>query len=371
MISEVDEKIERLLRVCSERKVGGILINTQPNFAWLTAGATNGVDSTRENGVGTLFIRADGRRFVLANKIEMARLLEEELHGLNYEPVEFAWEAEKGNPSLVAEMAQQLSNGNSSLGADFSHSSVIALEGPIAQHRYQLTDDEISRFRELGADAGRAIGEMARTLTPGQSETEIASLAVSALARVGATSIVTLVAADERLKRYRHPVPKEVKWKNVVMVVVCARRRGLVASLTRLVCAGKKLDDFARRIQASAIVNAKLFAATLPGTNGSQLYQVAADGYAEAGFPGEQNLHHQGGAAGYRTRDWVAHPQSTDVVLNRQAFAWNPSVTGSKVEETCIAFDNGVEIITASPDWPTIRIKEAGTEYLLPDALEL
>src|SRR5258705_3760602 len=79
-------------------------------------------------------------------------------------------------------------------------------------------------------------------------------------------------------------------------------------------------------------------AATQPGSSGSDLYRVAARAYAEAGFENEERLHHQGGATGYRTRDWVAHPACRERVQVNQAFAWNPSVTGTKVEDTCIAF---------------------------------
>ena len=155
------------------------------------------------------------------------------------------------------------------------------------------------------------------------------------------------------------------------MLVTCARRQGLVASLSRIVCAGDVPEELKRRMNASARVNAKLLAATRPGTLGSELYRVAADAYAEEGFPGEERLHHQGGGAGYRTRDWVAHPASTETVQNNQAFAWNPTVTGSKAEETCIATAEGVEVITKSPDWPQIPVRVGGREYLSPDVLAL
>lgn len=372
MNAEIDEKVERLRRFCVEAKVGGVLINTQPNFAWLTAGGTNGVDSTKESGVATLFVRRDGKRFVLANRIEMSRMLNEELSGQNYEPIEFAWEDEKANPLLIAELAAKLVTDSAPLAADFTSGTlVVPMYEAIAAERYQLTAAEIERFRELGIDAGRAIGEVARSLEPGITEHEVARRANDALALVGATAVVTLVAADERLRRYRHPVPTGVSWNKVVMIVVCARRHGLVASLTRIVCAGKKPGDLDRRIRASASVNAKLFTATRPRAKGSELYHIAAAAYSEAGFPGEEKLHHQGGAAGYRTRDWVAHPLSTEAVRKQQAFAWNPSVTGSKVEETCIAFEDEIEIITASPDWPTVTADAEGRDYLLPDVLEL
>ncbi len=105
---EIEEKTERLHRLISQAGLGGLLINSQANFSWLTAGGRNGIDLSREAGAGTLFLRRDGMRFVLANKIEIDRLLTEELDGQGYQPVEFAWEDEKGNPSLVADIARSL-----------------------------------------------------------------------------------------------------------------------------------------------------------------------------------------------------------------------------------------------------------------------
>jgi antitoxin VapB len=102
---------------------------------------------------------------------------------------------------------------------------------------------------------------------------------------------------------------------------------------------------------------------------GSTLFNTLAAAYVGEGFANEINLHHQGGAAGYRTRDWTAHPASSEVVQQNQAFAWNPSITGTKVEETCIVAANGVEVITASPDFPQISTVIDGKEYLSPGIL--
>jgi hypothetical protein len=70
MSNEIEEKTERLVRLCKDERLGGVLINSQPNFSWLSAGGCNGVDASRENGVATLFVRRDGKRFVLANDEE-------------------------------------------------------------------------------------------------------------------------------------------------------------------------------------------------------------------------------------------------------------------------------------------------------------
>jgi antitoxin VapB len=371
--NEIEEKLDRLARVIADEGLAGLLINTQPNFAWLSAGGSNGIDSSRETGVGTLLVRRDGRRFVLANRIELTRLLTEQLNGQGYEPVDFGWEEEKANPSLPAEIALSLVDKGLPLGSDSPMgSSVRVVDQAVARARYKLTAGEIDRFRLLGHEAGEAIGRMARSLVPGLSEREVARRAADSLAAIGAASVVTLVGADERLRLFRHPPPTDLCWNKTVMIVVCARRGGLIASLTRIVCAGALPEDLRNRTRATAGVMARLLDATKPGASGSDLYDVAARAYQDAGFPGEEHLHHQGGAAGYRTRDWVAHPACTERVQAGQAFAWNPSITGSKIEETCIAADEGIEIITTTPGWPSIVIEaDRDGRYFLPDVLSL
>lgn len=370
--AEIAEKTGRLTRMLAAEGLGGAVLVAQPNFAWLTAGGDNGIDTSREQGACALVVGADGRRFVLASRIEMGRLLEEELSGAEFEPIEYGWVEDKATPTFLADLAAKVLGGGVALGSDLPVGpNVKAIDAAVSRCRYQLTPPESERFKRLGHDAGEVLGEVARSLKPGVTENEIARRVTDALAARGMRSVVTLVAADERIAKFRHPVPTEKSWERVVMLVTCARRQGLIASLSRIVSAGEISEDLRRRMDASARVNAKLLAATRPGAVGSELYRVAAEAYAAEGFPGEEQKHHQGGAAGYRTRDWVAHPASTETVQNGQAFAWNPTVTGSKAEETCIASAEGVEVITKSPEWPQITVPVEGREYLSPDVLAL
>jgi len=352
--------------------LGGVLISSQHNFSWITAGASNAVDLTRDRGVASIFVRNDGKRYLLANRIEMPRLLAEEVSEKHFEPIEFSWEAEKATPDFLVQQAISLMPEEKPVGSDLPQGTICrVIESALAQHRYQLTNDEIDRFRQLGRDAGEALGTVARSVRPGLSEREILRRATDALAAENIYTVVGLVAADHRLKNFRHPVSTDLRWERELMMVVCARRHGLIASLTRIVCAGRVSRELEERTVAAATVNANLFAATRPGTTGAELYKVAAAAYETAGFPREEQLHHQGGACGYRTRDWVAHPLSTDTVNARQAFAWNPSITGTKTEETVIVFADRIENITSSPDWPQIQVSIQGQVYALPGVLSL
>jgi antitoxin VapB len=369
---EVSTKIERLVAMLKANKLGGVLLSSQHNFSWLTAGGSNGIDLSRDAGAGALLVRDDGKSFVLANRIEMQRLLKEHLEGTEFEPLEFAWEDEKASGAFLPNRATELLTNGATMGSDlFVGPTATLIESEVARCRYQLTAAEIERFRSLGSDAAGAIERLVRELRPGETEREIARQVTDTLAAHKIRAIVVLVAADDRIAKYRHPVPTDLPWEKVLMVVVCGQRQGLIASLTRIICLGDVPDKLQSRTEATARVNAQLLAATRPGASGAELFRVAADAYAMEGFANEEHLHHQGGATGYRTREWFAHPASGEIVQVNQAFAWNPSITGTKVEETILCGADGIEVITQSPGWPQIPTVINGREYPSPGILQL
>ncbi len=368
-MQEIEDKVERLARLATARGLAGILLNTQPNFAWLTAGRSNQIDSSRENGNGSLLVSARGQRFIVANNIEMPRLQDEALSGLAFTPCEYPWTEEQAQPGTPISTAKQLVSGE--VGCDNALPGGTPIEPAIAATRALLTPAEIDRYRALGRDLGRAVGELCRALVPGEAETEIAQRVATAVAHVGARAIVTLVAADDRISRYRHPAPTPARWQDRVMVVVCAQRCGLVASLSRIVVAGTVPEWLDVKTRATASVFGRLLDATRPGALASNLFAAAAMAYADAGFPGEEHRHHQGGATGYRSREWIAHPASRETVQQRQAFAWNPSITGTKVEESSVVSDEGLEVVTSSPDWPSMSLSVRGQMLLAPLPLAL
>jgi Xaa-Pro aminopeptidase len=370
MSSELDIKSERLLSVMDSLGCNGVLLNGQHNFAWITGGASNGVDHSRDNGVASILITRSGEKFLLANKIEMPRMLAEEVSSEDFEPVDYSWQDEKSSGQWITGLASDLAGGK--IVTDIVlDTSTLAADGAISGVRRTLTPPEIDRFRELGRDAAQGLDEVIDKLAPGQSELEIASLIRSELEVYGIRSVVTLVAADSRIAQYRHPLPTANRFEKTVMLVTCSRRHGLIVSLTRIVTIGGASSELTERTGAAALVNATLLHATKEGASGSELYDAAAKAYGDAGFPDEIDKHHQGGAAGYRTREWVAHPDSNDVVGPDQAFAWNPSITGTKVEETVIVSGSRCEVITASSRFPQIVTVIGDVEYRSPGILEI
>lgn len=349
-----------------------VILNAQHNFAWLTGGGCNGVDLSRENGVASLMITRKGKRYLLANTIEINRMLTEQVSTGEFEPVEYSWQDEKADSGCALGKVRQIAGANAEIVTDIPmFASVQAIEGKIAACRYRLTREEVARFRRLGEDAGLAMSRTVGVIEQGESEIEIAEKLRHEFALDKMSPVVTLVAADERIAMFRHPLPTDKRWGKTLLLVTCVKRHGLIASLSRMVSIGKPSDDLMFRTESAAAVNAALYEATRPGTSGSDLYRVATSAYADSNFADEINKHHQGGAAGYKTREWVAHPGSVDAVQDQQAFAWNPSITGTKVEETCIVADSGIEVITASPNVPVITSFVNGREYHSPGIISL
>lgn len=372
MNTELEEKVERLREMLFREGMGGVLLSSQHNFAWLTAGGRNGIDLSRDNGSGSLLVLQNGKKYILANNVEMPRLLCEEVSETDFEPVEIVWQDERSNHNPIVKIANKLSAENGLVALDSPlNGHVRTIENLIAECRYSLTSNEVERFKSLGRDAGDAIGSVVKDLEQGMTELEIAACVDSGFAERNMAAVVNLVAADSRLERFRHPVPTENRWEKLLMLVVCAKRDGLIVSLSRIVCVGAVPADLERRTEAAASVNARLCSATFSGKTGAELYEAARDAYLKLGFGDEINKHHQGGACGYRTRDWVAHPMSRETVFESQAFAWNPSITGTKVEETGIVSPDGFEIVTATADFPQIKICQNGREYLSPGILSI
>jgi antitoxin VapB len=147
------------------------------------------------------------------------------------------------------------------------------------------------------------------------------------------------------------------------MLNLCSRKWGLAISITRFIHFGALPADLADKFRIAGEVNAALLNATRVGATSAELFKVAQAAYAAAGFPGEERFHHQGGPTGYGEREWVATPTGAEVVVNNQAFAWNPSIRGGKVEDTVILRDGVIENLTPTPELPGLAGAVEGSSY--------
>ena len=362
-MSELELKLRRIDELLGHYSLNALLLRQSASFAWATCGADPSVNIADRYGEASILIAPHGH-YILTNNIEAPRLFEEQ--GLKDQPWEFRvapWYSQDG---IVSELAQGLQ-----LGADCEYPGALDLSGEVSRMRAALLPEEIERFRSLCRASAEAMDAAIMTVRPGLTELQIAGiLARNALTR-GVEPVVHLVATDQRIYTYRHPLPTEKRLEKYAMLVLCGRKYGLVASLTRLVHFGPIPEDLRNKARACALIDAHYVTATRPGKKMNEIFQEAADCYRIYGFEDEWHHHHQGGLVGYVPREIIATPDTADEVRQGQAYAWNPSIAGVKSEDTILVGEERNEVLTAIPHWPVAKVNLRGQTVERPGILEI
>jgi Xaa-Pro aminopeptidase len=189
---------------------------------------------------------------------------------------------------------------------------------------------------------------------PQHRELDVAAEVTAEIVRSGSEPLVVLVGGGSRTG-VRHPLPTSAPLGRRALVVVCARRHGLIVNLSRSIAFAPPTaaeEDAQQRILA---VEAAYFDALVPGTTLATVFRAGCRAYGTHGFdPDEWRRHHQGGVAGYAGRDPRATSLTDDPIRTGQAFAWNPTGDGAKVEDTVLLTEDGLQVLTVDPDWPTV-----------------
>jgi antitoxin VapB len=349
---EVAAKLGLLRALLLRRGVDALLLTSVANTAWLTAGAATAVDESLETASFALLVTQNQAR-ALTDPIEEPRLrAEERLNELGLGLIVEPWHA-RGQALRVIVAGKRLA-ADVALASGMSY---VNLNDELVTLRSHLMAGEQARLRAGARLAAAAMDEVARAVPPGMTELEAAALLTAASRRRGGTATVTLVASDERIARFRHPLPTAKTIERQVMLVLCLRYRGLVSALTRTVSFGEPPAALRQLTAAVARVDARVIAATRPGRTLGEMYETLRAAYSAEGQPDAIEEHHQGGTIAYLARETFARPGSLARVEVGQAFAWNPSLRGAKSEDTLLLTETGPEIITASAGWPTLSIE--------------
>lgn len=342
--TEVQTKLDRARQLMAAHGLDALWLRTVNNVAWITGGVDVAVNTADAVGVATVLITADTAQ-ILTNTIEAPRLMNEDrVEDRGFEVVAAPWYEGGGQAE-------------GTLGVDLAASGATDLSREIGLLRARLLPVEVERFRDLGRACANAMEAAIGRVEPGMTEYEIAgALANETFAR-GVTPIVHLVATDERIYGVRHPLPTRKVMDRYAMLVLCGRKEGLVCSVTRLVHYGALSEELDQKIRACAAIDARINAASRPGAALGDLFDVLRDAYAKVGFADEWQLHHQGGTAGYGAREIIAVPGETATLEDGMVCAWNPSITGVKVEDSILVTPDGPEFLTAIDGWPTMAVE--------------
>ena len=318
---------------------------------------------TTEFGASSLLI-TEQEKFVLTNNIEAPRMiLEEGLEKQGFLFKVFPWHDDQEQLVIKELMSEK------PLGSDIPFLEAKVMTEEIARLRYSLTPEEIERYHWLGEKVSYSLEKTLMETKQGQKESEVVGRLCNELWRDRIDPVTLMAAADDRLNLFRHPIPSEKKIDRMIMVSVNARKWGLIVSLTRFVHFGKVSKDLREKYEANVFIDCTLMAGTRPGIPAREVLDRGIKAYEKKGFSEEWKLHHQGGSIGYTGRDYRVNFKTPDIIQENQAFTWNPSITGTKSEDTILAKSEGPELITKPMIYPTLTMETDGVRFVRPDIL--
>lgn len=363
-VAEIDAKVARLQKAMEKDGLAAVAISKSNNFAWITAGGDNIITRYSENGVATAVVTKDGKRYVLLNSIEEQRFRDEEkIVELGFELVCWPWYEDR-----MAGKLKEIAGGGK-IASDNGMAETVDGGGPIAKCQYSLLDGEIARYLHLGKTFSAALEEMLHTVRPGDVEIDIAGRIAEALWKHEVEPVLFLVAADERIVKYRHCIPSKKKIGKRLMISCNGRYKGLVTKTTRFVNFGKPDDAFVKMYADTLDIENRLAAATTIGVDDLDVFTLAKTLYAEKGCPEMWKQHHQGGPQGYTNGYYLITENSHGIVQKNQCYCYNPSITGAKTEDAFIVTEEGPAFITVPVSFPKEMAVVNGVEVARPGIL--
>lgn len=341
--TELSLKHSRLTAILDAHGAHALVLRSPGALSWFLSGARTHISLAGAPVAEVLVHRQGAQLMVFENEAD--RLLAEEIPA-GLETIRVPW---------IDSLAAHTATAAVDLGlVQVLDEDDIAIE--LRAARAALLPSEQERYRLLCADTAAALSDVLFASSPQDSERDIAARLAARLCAEGSDPLVMLVAGADRLG-FRHPQPTSAPVGHVFMAVLCARREGLIANVTRWVSFAPRSAGQLAAEAAILDVEADILEATIPGASLASILPVIQAAYPRHGFDtNEWVRHHQGGPTGYVGRDPRLVPGVPDTIVAGQAFAWNPSAPGVKVEDTMLLTEQGFEVLSVDPRWPTLSV---------------
>ena len=312
-----------------------------------------------------IFITMTGRYFI-CNNIETQRMKDEELlDQLGFE-ARGMWWFENRTMEFIREL----------IGEKGTFAADVPLEGAsdanlmIRSLEKVLSDNEVGRYVHMGEVFSQVIESYMTTIQPGDTEKEIAGRLGARMWENGLEPVLLLIASDERIYKYRHPVPTDKKLEKLLMISCNARYKGLVTKITRMLHFGKIPAEFQDQYRKTIEIENAMAAASKPGVDEIVPYNIAVKMYEDYGYHEMWKVHHQGGPQSYTNGFYLITPDTHNIIQLHQCYGYNPSITGTKTEDGFVVTEDGPLFITYPVSFPAIRSSRDGIEFNRPGILE-
>jgi Xaa-Pro aminopeptidase len=364
VLADVHIKQARVRQFLDREGLDALVLGRQDNFAWLTAGGDNRVVTTTEMGAGFAVITRD-HHWLVSHYMDGRRLVEEQVPDQGYELVTMYWH--QGSPEArIVELTRDMR-----VGADFPLPGARQYSAKIVDLHYPFTDLDLRRLRWMGRTSDELLTRVARELRPGVAEQEIAARLAYEYTLAGITLDALMVGADDRVRRYRHPIPTGKRLERYAFLHPPGRRWGVHANVTRLVHFGEPPHDVRKAFDAVITVAAHVATMLAPGVRFADILAEQKRLYARLGYADEWNYHFLGGISGYTLVDPARCLDPEARAVARQSYGYFITITGAKFEELMLLTEAGAELASLPPDtqWPARTVETPRGEFTVPEIL--
>ncbi len=356
------EAVERIRGWLKEKDYDAVILGRRDNYTWVSGGAKNHVLSSTEVGVSYYIIGRDSID-VVADSSDLPRIREEQ------NPLEGAAHLVPWYESMDEYLAAMIRD--KKCVSDTGIAGTKNMQEELQELRMKLTDTEVDRYREIGILCAQIVEGVCKEARPGDTEEEVAGRLKCRCIENGISPDCVLVGADERILNYRHPVPTDKKVTKSLMVVLGGEKYGLNISMTRIVYFGEVPEEIRLRYEKTIYIFACMQMMMKDGMTFGEYFGKVQKLYSEAGYEEEWKMHHQGGPTGYACREFVMLPEMKKTLREGWAYAWNPTIQGTKCEETTYLSKEGTQTFTRTKEWPCKKIQTPYGMFEVADILTI
>lgn len=355
------EGLERIRYWLKEQGYDGIILSRRDNYTWITKGNINHVVQNSEVGIAALFIR-ENTVDIIADSSDSARIAKEQ-NSLAGNSILVPW-----YESMDEFLADYLKNRN--VVSDTGVAGTTNVQKELVTLRMQLTEEDVKNYQTFGAQCASIVEQVCKEAKPGQTEYEIANrLRILCIEKRISPNCV-LIGSDDRIFKYRHPMPTDKKIEKSLMCVLGGEKKGLNVSMTRMVYFAPVPKELQEKYEKLRYIFASMQRVMKEGMPYLEYFEKIVKLYEEVGYKEEWKLHHQGGPTGYGCREFVVQPSNKDCIHAGQAYAWNPTITGTKCEETTFLGKDGLLTFTRTKEWPCKTIATPYGNFDVVDILQ-
>ncbi len=355
------EKIGRVRKLLTARKIDGIVISDERNFSWISAGGRAAGDPGARTAPVRLLVTLD-RLYCIADNETGPRVMDEELAGQGYEWVRHAWTQSEREVLQPLLKDRRILWDSRAAAAEYGAGPAGLVD--LSELYFPVTLGEAKKLRWLGRKTSDVVEQVAALVQPGMSELDAQYLLQRELSYWDIVPAVTLASADDRTRSYARPVAAGNPIKQYLGIDVTARRWGLSVALSRRAYFGEPTPDLAKAWKDTPKLEAAFLAATRVGGTLGGVIAAAEKSYREAGFPEEWKLRDQGGPLLTGEYPERVLPGDKTPIQPGMVLAWSPMAGGARYQDTYLVRPDGsLENLTAPQTWPAVTARVGKTAY--------